>query len=237
MKTYCDKTSTILNKPWLIKIKDVSVVFGDYKALKNISFTLDKGEYLYIVGPNGSGKTTLVRLLSGLQTTTSGVYEMNSNSVGYLPQKLNSKKLFPITVKEVIYSGFKKQKFVIEKEAKDKINRWLEKMQIAHLMNKPIGVLSGGQQQRVFLIRSLISEPEVLILDEPTSALDPKFRNYFNHFIDELHLQGTTIIYVTHDLHDVKQPQKKVMFIDQEIKFYGNIHEYYDFIKEGDVHV
>lgn len=237
MQTYYDKTSTTSNKPWVIKVEDVTVTFGDYNALKNISFTLDQGEYLYIVGPNGSGKTTLIRLLTGLQNPTTGVYKIENASVGYLPQKLNSKKAFPITVEEVIYSGLKKQNFVIEKAAQEKISTWLEKMQIAHLINKPIGVLSGGQQQRVFLIRALISEPEVLILDEPTSALDPKFRNYFNHFIDELHKQGTTIIYVTHDLHDVNQPEKKVMFIDQEIKFYGSISEYHDFIKEGEIHV
>jgi len=237
MPTYINKTSTTLNKPYQIEVCNVSVAFEDYTALKNISFTLNKGEYLYIVGPNGSGKTTLIRLLSGLQKATSGLCKINNDKIGYLPQKLNTKKYFPITVEEVIYSGFKKQSFMMKKEAKELIKNWLETMQIAQLMKKPMGVLSGGQQQRVFLIRTLISEPEVLILDEPTSALDPAFRNYFNHFIDELHKQGTTIIYVTHDLHDVNQTDKKVMFIDQEIKFYGSILNYHTFLKEQEVYV
>ncbi|MFV0381259.1 MAG: metal ABC transporter ATP-binding protein [Breznakia sp.] len=237
MPIYCKQTLPTSNKPWIINVQDISVSFDGYLALKDLSFSIQQGDYVYLLGPNGSGKTTLVRLLCGLQKQTYGAYETKSNHIGYLPQKLMGKTVFPITVEEVIYSGFRKQQFVISKDIKRQIRKWLKKMGIEQLVHKPIGVLSGGQQQRVFLIRALICEPEILILDEPTSALDPKFREVFNVYIDTLHKQGTTIIYVTHDLDNLHQKQKKVMYVDQEIRFYGTIEAYQDFIKEGDRHV
>lgn len=220
-----------------LQVSDVAVKFADYEALKNISFTLDCGDFLYIIGPNGSGKTTLLKVLTGLISPTSGTYTMLVERYGYLPQKLNTKRKFPMTVEEVIYSGFHHQKFRIMDDEKALIQTWLDKMEISSLLKKPIGLLSGGQQQRVFLIRALISEPSILLLDEPTSALDPQFRSYFNALIEQLHKQGTTIIYVTHDLHGVDEVAKKVLYVDQEIKFFGTMKQYHDSIKGEQEHV
>ncbi len=99
----------------MIRYDGVNVFFGKYQALKDINFTLEKGGFLHIVGPNGSGKSTLIRTLVGLLKPTSGTISIDTNNMGYLPQKLNTKPTVPMTVKEVIYSGFAKQHMFISK--------------------------------------------------------------------------------------------------------------------------
>ncbi len=226
MQTYSGKTTKTLNEP-LIEFNNATVTFGSLVALKDISFTIDKNDFIYIIGPNGAGKSTLVKLLAGLVKPTSGSVVRRDSRCGYLPQMLSQKLNFPITVNEVIYSGFPKQKLIIPKEVKKKINLWLKQMKIENLGKKMMSNLSGGQQQRVLLIRALITNPDLLILDEPTSALDPEFRDFFYDFISNIHNQGTTILFVTHDLHKPLADNVKILDIDQEIKFYGCLKDFH----------
>ncbi len=227
-------TSKTSKKRSVLDLINVTVDFGDVVALKNITLSITEGMLLYVVGPNGSGKTTFIRLLTNLLSPTSGQIIRGHNQLGYLPQKINQNPDFPITVEEAIYSGFKKQRLFISKKDQQLIKEWLIKMEIGELAKKPMNHLSGGQQQRVYLIRALISDPDFIILDEPTSALDPSFRTYFNDIIMELHHAGKTIIFVTHDLHETLCDCAHVLYIDQEVRFYGT---YPDFrINEGGHH-
>jgi zinc transport system ATP-binding protein len=206
----------------MITYSNVNVHFGSYHALKDISFQVNKGDFLHIVGPNGSGKSTLVKTLVGLLKPQSGNIEITAHKMGYLPQKLETKKQFPMTVKEVIFSGLTKQPLKISKANDDLIKAWLDQMEIPELYNESMLHLSGGQQQRVYLIRALISNPDLLILDEPTSALDPSFREKFHHLLNDLHQkQNITIIHVTHDLTDAVKTNCKILYVDQSIKFFG----------------
>jgi zinc transport system ATP-binding protein len=221
----------------MIKYENVNVSYGKFNVLSNVSFEVRKGDFLHIVGPNGSGKTTLVKMLVGLLEPTSGLIEMRNVQTGYLPQKLNTKHNFPMTVREVIYSGFIHQKLKPSKEDCELIKKWLDIMEIPQLFKESMSFLSGGQQQRVFLIRALISEPELLILDEPTSALDPSFREKFYHLLDDLHTRNkTTIIHVTHDLTDAVKDDCKIMYIDQRIKFFGQYKDFEEFEHRGHHH-
>lgn len=236
MQQSLPKTSKTLNSDLVISLENVSVTFGKVEALKNISFSVKKGMLLYVVGPNGSGKTTFVRLITNLLKQTEGTITRGDYAIGYLPQKLVQQSNFPITVREVIYSGFKKQRLFITKNEHSLIENWLEKMEIPHLLTAPMSTLSGGQQQRVFLIRALISNPDFIILDEPTSALDPSFRRHFNKIVMELHHEKKTIIFVTHDLHEALCDCADIIYIDQEIKFFGTLPDY-QAMKRGEKHV
>jgi zinc transport system ATP-binding protein len=222
----------------MVVYQDVSVSFGKFNALHHVNFTLKKGEFLHIVGPNGSGKTTLVKTLVGLIKPTTGVITMNAFHMGYLPQKLLSKSNLPMTVREVIYSGFKNQSLIPTLEDCALIKTWLKKMEIEHLYTESMAYLSGGQQQRVYLIRALIANPDLLILDEPTSALDPSFREKFYLLLDELNKkEHTTIIHVTHDLTDAVKDDCTIMYVDQTIKFYGSYQAFHEFEHRGHHHV
>lgn len=216
----------------ILEVKNLCVSYNNNVVLDNISFKLKKGQYLNIIGPNGSGKTTLVEVLTNLTKSTSGQVIINSDNIGYLPQNLNVKKNFPITVYEVIKSGITKKhnKELIDK----KIKKYLSLMDLAGLENKTMALLSGGQQQRVFLIRTLITEPEILILDEPTSALDPDFREGFYIFLKSLQENNeTTIINVTHDLNDLNLDNSLVLYIDKTLKFLGSPKDFTDFEHGG----
>ncbi|PKK96403.1 MAG: hypothetical protein CVV58_06540 [Tenericutes bacterium HGW-Tenericutes-3] len=222
----------------MINFKDVAVSFGKFNVLHHINFEINKGDFLHIIGPNGSGKTTLVKLLVGLLKPTNGQISIdNDTHMGYLPQKLNSKQNLPMTVKEVIYSGFRNQKLIPSKKEIELIKSWLDQMEIPQLLNSSMLYLSGGQQQRVFLIRALVSNPDLLILDEPTSALDPSFREKFYHFLYKMQQEkNMTIVHITHDLTDAVKDNCLTMYVDQTIKFFGNYRDFHEFEHKGHHH-
>lgn len=236
MPTCLNKTTKTSKKLSVIKLENVSVNFNDLTALKDVSLNINKGDYVYILGPNGAGKSTLIRLLSNLLKPSEGNIDIKCQNVGYLPQMLNRKPNFPITVEEVIYTGFRKQNLKISKDERKLINEWLDIMELSNISKKLMSTLSGGQQQRIYIIRALISNPDLLILDEPTSALDPSFRNSFNNLLKKLNKDGTTILYVTHDIHeDSINHDSKIIYIDQKVKFDGCYDDYKKI--EGDYHV
>lgn len=223
----------------MINYKEVSVSFGKFNVLNHINFHMEKGDFLHIIGPNGSGKTTLVKLLIGLLKPTSGEILIEEGlHMGYLPQKMNTKANLPMTVMEVIYSGFRKQSIFPTKADIDLIKFWLNKMEIPQLLNSSMMFLSGGQQQRVFLIRALISDPDLLILDEPTSALDPSFREKFYQMLYDMQQQkNMTIIHITHDLTDAVKDNCLTMYVDQTVKFFGTYRDFHEFEHKGHHHV
>lgn len=221
----------------MIKYQHVNVYFNTYHALKDVSFTINKGDFLHIIGANGSGKSTLVKTLVGLLKPSSGTIEIHTDKMGYLPQKLEVKKQFPMTVKEVIYSGLNRKSIRISHEDLSLIKTWLERMEIPELIHSSMINLSGGQQQRVYLIRALISQPELLILDEPTSALDPSFREKFHKLLYQLQQeQHITIIHVTHDLTDAVKNNCKIMYVNQSIEFFGCYQDFNNFEHRGHHH-
>jgi len=222
----------------LIKFEDVSVKFGSFYALKHLNFQIKKGDFMHIVGPNGSGKTTLIKLLVNLLEPSEGNIVRTPCTMGYLPQKAMINKNLPLTVAEVIYSGFRKPRLKPTKSEAELMNAWLEKMEISHLANASMINLSGGQQQRVYIIRALISNPKLIVFDEPTSALDPAFREKFYEILKRIHQeQKATVINVTHDLTDAVSSGDCTMYVDQEVRFCGSYDEFKMFEHEGHHHV
>ena len=143
----------------LINIENLTLKYQTFEVLKDISFSVDKGDYIAVVGPNGAGKTTLVRAILGLVDIYQGKVEFYTDKIGYLQQKvsLNDSK-FPASVKEIIKSGLlisKKFPKIYKKEDEIKVNEIVKNLRIDHLSNKLIGNLSGGELQKV-LLRGLL---------------------------------------------------------------------------------
>ena len=163
----------------MLNIKDLSVFYDSNEVLSNISFSLNRGDYLSIIGENGSGKTTLIKTILGLIKYRKGGISFDGikkNEIGYLPQQGIVQKSFPASVFEVVISGrLNKKKFLPFYTSIDKKSALenLKKLNIENLKNKSYKDLSGGQQQRVALARALCSAKELLILDEPSTGLDP----------------------------------------------------------------
>lgn len=226
----------------ILSVNNLTMKYGKHEVLSNITFTVEKGDYIGVVGPNGSGKSTLMKGLLGLLHPHEGEIEYSIDSkglssIGYLPQKsIVNDKLFPAKVKEIVSIGLlgnKKFPKFFSKKDYEKVDIVLGKLKILDLKDRKIGNLSGGQQQRVLLARAMVSSPEILILDEPTNALDPKIREEFYELIKELNTnEGVTVILVSHDISSVGKYTKKMLYLDRKLIFYGG---YEDFCKSTEM--
>lgn len=215
----------------VLTVENLGVSFGNFDAIKDISFSVNKGDYINIVGPNGAGKTTLVKTILGLIDEYRGKITMYHNQIGYLPQKaFTIDKTFPATVSEIVSLGLlgtKKYPKIINNNDHKKIEETLEKLHICDLKDRKIGRLSGGQQQRVLLARAIVNDPAILILDEPTSALDPAFKKEFYQILQKLNQEDqVTILHITHDITLNEKTSNKILYINQTIEYYGSSDNY-----------
>ena len=187
----------------LIKVDRLSVGYDGIPVEKDISFTVEQGDYLCIVGENGSGKSTLMKTLLGLLPPISGKIDFSTEGIGYLPQQTVVQKDFPASVKEIVLSGCQGRcglRPFYNKDEKALAEANMEKMGILQLKNRSYRELSGGQQQRVLLARALCATQKLLLLDEPVSGLDPKVTMEMYDMIRKLNDEGITIIMITHDI-------------------------------------
>ena len=215
-----------------ISCKKLSVGYGSNVLVKNLSFNVNKGDYLYILGDNGSGKTTLMQTLlhlikpiSGTITTGDGLL---SDEIGYLPQQTEAQKDFPASVREIVLSGNQsrcgKRPFY-NKEEKQLAKDNMKKMGIYELRKRCYRELSGGQQQRVLLARALCATQKMLLLDEPVTGLDPKVSVEMYELIEELHKEGITIIMISHDMEAAVKYATHILHIGNDT-FFGTKEEY-----------
>lgn len=223
----------------IISIKELSFRYNSTEVLSNISFSVNSGDYIGLVGPNGSGKTTLIKIILGILEPENGTVSLfginpinfkERYRVGYLPQRTHFNPYFPATVREVIFSGLylkKRRAKNINKSIEVIINETMKLMDLIDIKDDLIGELSGGQIQRVLVGRAIVNEPELLILDEPTTALDPETREKFFRILQELNkIKNTTIILVTHDIGSIGKYASKLLYLDKKIIFYGSFDDF-----------
>ncbi|CAM3438652.1 metal ABC transporter ATP-binding protein [Erysipelothrix anatis] len=198
----------------IIEVDNVSFSYGKTCILHNVSFSIQQGAYVYIVGDNGAGKSTLVKLFMGVLDVSSGHINLGSRTVAYVPQ-LNTETKIPLSVYDVIALGLKPMSWFLSKNAKQRIVDVAHQFGIENLLHRKFSDLSGGQKQRVYLSRAMISNPDILILDEPLSGLDKASRAQFETIIDGLHQAGTTILNVTHHLTDNPHKHRSILDVGE----------------------
>lgn len=226
-----------------ITCKHLTLGYESKEILSDLSFNVEKGNYLCIVGENGSGKTTLVKALLGLHRPMSGEIctgdELKFNEIGYLPQQTVVQKDFPASVEEIVLSGCRSSKFspFYSKQQKKLAATNMEKMNIHSLRRRCYRELSGGQQQRVLLARALCATKKLLLLDEPVSGLDPLVTDEMYKLIDELNKNDKiTIVMISHDIPAAIKYASHILHIGDKI-FFGTAQEYAksDFAKHFNV--
>lgn len=216
----------------LVRVKNLTLGYNGQAILKNLSFVVEEGDFICVVGKNGSGKTTLVKGILGLIKPMQGevVFEdLQPNFVGYMPQETNVNEYFPATVFEIVLSGSlnrAKRKFFYSQSDKKEALEKLELLKLIKIKNKSFNELSGGQKQKVLLARSLMATNKLLILDEPSNNLDFETKKDFYEILKKINQeQKITIIMITHDLDHDNLIGNKILSLREEI-FYGKTEDF-----------
>lgn len=217
----------------LLSCEALSVGYEGRAIVQNIGFSVERGEYLCIVGENGSGKTTLMKTLLGLRPPLSGQIMRGDGlcggQIGYLPQKNDIQRDFPASVREIVLSGCVGRcgAFPFFRRAdRERAAAAMEKMELNGLSGRSFRELSGGQQQRVLLARALCASEQLLLLDEPVSGLDPQMSAKMYRLIEKLNREdGMAVIMITHDIAAALHYATHILHIGSHL-FFGTREEY-----------
>ncbi len=213
----------------LISCRELCLAYEGKTAVSDLSFQVERGDYLCIVGENGSGKSTLIKALLGLKKAKSGLITygdgLKRTEIGYLPQQTPAQKDFPASVEEVVLSGCRANPFY-SREEKRRAAENMEKLGIRELRRACYRELSGGQQQRVLLARALCATRKLLLLDEPVTGLDPVVSAELYRLIQELNDEGVTIIMVSHDVDCAIERARSILHLRTVPLFWGPAEDY-----------
>ena len=217
-----------------LKCDNVTLGYEGKIVTQNLSFTVNAGDYLCIVGENGAGKSTLIKALLGLKSPMSGEITtgdgLKSTEIGYLPQQTVVQKDFPASVREIVLSGLLgkcgMRPFYSGKQ-KEFARKQMERMNILDLENRCYRELSGGQQQRVLLARALCAAEKMILLDEPVAGMDPKVTKERYELINKLNKEdGITVIMVSHDIAAAVKYASHILHISHTPLFFGKKEDY-----------
>jgi zinc transport system ATP-binding protein len=210
----------------VIELRGVTFSYGALPVLTNVDLSVERGEFLGIVGPNAGGKTTLLKVILGLLEPLAGTVRVLGKpprpargKVGYLPQHPGFPRDFPITVEQAVLTGRLGTGSSWGRYSgadRTAARRALDEVEAADLAHRAIGELSGGQLQRVLLARALACEPEILILDEPTAHIDVRIESDVFDLLKELN-QRMTILVVSHDVGFVASHVERVACVNRTL--------------------
>lgn len=214
----------------VLEVKDLSFSYPDKSILHRLSFDVDAGDFMCIIGTNGTGKSTLLKLILNQLSPLEGEIKLlgtNSEkykdfaSIAYVSQKAtNINRDFPATVEEVVSLGLYSKKGLFKrntKEDKKLIDSALERVGMLDYKHRQIGYLSGGQQQRVFIAKALISDPRIIFLDEPTTGIDIRAVDSICCLLGDLNKNsGITIVMVTHDISSIIYHSNKILVLSED---------------------
>jgi zinc transport system ATP-binding protein len=200
-------------------------------AFKNVSFTINNGEYIGLLGPNGGGKSTLLKVISGILKPGLGEYKIHcqhgkGSIVGYVPQKSSQTGTdFPATVREIVLSGRTPKAGLLRRLSdndREVACQAIRSVCLESISGKRLNELSGGERQKVFIARALAGQPSILVLDEPTTDIDSASRESFYELLQELNEKFfITMIFVSHDIEALIKRVNRVIYLDKEILFNG----------------
>lgn len=221
-----------------LRCENISVGYEDGIVVSDVSFELNRGDYVCIVGENGAGKSSLLKGILGLAKIQGGKLEygdgMSRADVGYLPQQKDYQKNFPATVKEVVMSGFLNKMGLrpyYNSAEKTKAMEILSDFGMADYVRASFGSLSGGQKQRVLLARAMCATDKLLLLDEPTTGLDPVATEELYELLKRLNREKkTTILMVSHDLNKAVSDAGLILHVNKRsgCGYFGPADKYLD---------
>jgi zinc transport system ATP-binding protein len=217
-------------EPTVIELRGVLVRYGDLPVLESIDLSVERHDFLGVIGPNGGGKSTLLKVILGLVKPESGEVkvlgdapERVRHAMGYVSQRPDFSRDFPASVWDVVLMGRAAMRGLVRRyDADDRAaaEDALERVGMAHFRDKQVGSLSGGELQRVFIARALVGKPEILLLDEPLASIDPAMQSDFYELLQSLR-PNLTIVMVSHDIGAVSVHVNTIACLNRRLFCHG----------------
>lgn len=209
-----------------VTFADVSLELGGTPILSRVSFEVKPGEIHCLIGPNGGGKTSLIRSLLG-EMPHSGRIDIDwrqGRAVGYVPQSLDFDRTLPVTVSDFMALILQRRPAFLglRRESREQVAAALERVGLGGKQRRKLGDLSGGERQRVLFAQALMPEPALLVLDEPMTAMDESGARILEQTVLELADAGTTVIWIAHDMEQVRRTADAVTCINRHVRFTGD---------------
>lgn len=209
-----------------LKVENISKHYGEFTAVRDLSFDVKAGRVFGFLGPNGAGKTTTIRMIVGITAPDEGIIELfgekisnhTQNRIGYLPEERGLYKKMKVQDQLRYFAALKN---VGQTEADKRIDFWLERMKLAEWKKKKTSDLSKGMSQKIQFIATVLHDPDLLILDEPFSGLDPVNVEFLIEVVAELKAQHKTIIFSTHLMETAERLCDDIILINKSRKIIG----------------
>jgi len=223
----------------ILSLRHVTKRYHNHTAVDDVTFDIPEGSIFGLLGPNGAGKTSLIRIITGITGADSGEIIFNGENInniraaqiGYLPEERGLYKKMKVG-EQLMYLA--QLKGLSKRDAKQSIDYWFDKFDIADWWNKKIQELSKGMQQKIQFVATVMHNPKLLILDEPFSGLDPINTNLIKSEIDELNHKGASIVFSTHRMEQVEEICEHIVLINQGQKILeGKVDDVKEAFKEN----
>lgn len=206
-----------------LSVRNARLAFGEREIWSDLSFDVQPGEFIAVIGANGSGKSSLLKCILGQQQLTSGSINLGNQqrarggeTIGYIPQHRAIDAELPLRVEDAVRLGLDGHKFGVPLASRAKrelVREALTAVDVEALAKKPVGTLSGGEMQRVRVAQALVSHPELILADEPLSALDLNHQQVIASLIAQQRSAGTAVLFVTHDVNPVIDYVDRVLYL------------------------
>ena len=185
----------------IVTVNDLTVAYGNHQVINNLSFNINQGDFLVVIGENGVGKTTLVRSMLGFIKPQKGEIIISPQTkIGYVPQFRNIDQEYPLSIRDFIALNVR-HSFLpwLKISERQRVDEIISQTNLQKIADRPLGLASGGEKQRAYLAQALLPKPGLLILDESTASLDNEMKYELLDLVTRFQQQGLSVMFVTHD--------------------------------------